>query len=215
LRYLIFDIETVPLTGLPEPLELEVARRTKREVERGELEPPEAESLVRSVSPFFGRVLAIGMRLYDDKTGENKDKVISEATEKDTLQSFFETVNHSASQDLRYVHFNGLGFDVPFLIIRAAMHGIAISSYRFLKQRRFSYDPHIDVMQFLSRWGREGVSLDLACRSFDIPSPKEGEVKGETVAAAFEQGDLEAVREYVMRDVEATYWLFLKIKGYL
>jgi len=215
LRYLIFDIETVPLTGLPEPLELEVARRTKREVERGELEPPEAESLVRSVSPFFGRVLAIGMRLYDDKTGENKDKVISEATEKDTLQSFFETVNHSASQDLRYVHFNGLGFDVPFLIIRAAMHGIAISSYRFLNQRRFSYDPHIDVMQFLSRWGREGVSLDLACRSFDIPSPKEGEVKGETVAAAFEQGDLEAVREYVMRDVEATYWLFLKIKGYL
>lgn len=215
MRYLIFDIETIPLTGLPEPLELEVARRTKREVERGELEPPEAESLVRSVSPFFGRVLAIGMRLYDDKTGDNKDKVISEATEKDTLQPFFETVNHPASQDLRYVHFNGLGFDVPFLIIRAAMHGIAISSYRFLNQRRFSYDPHVDIMQFLSRWGREGVSLDLACRSFDIPSPKEGEVKGETVAAAFERGELEAVREYVMRDVEATYQLFLRIKGYL
>jgi len=215
LRYLIFDIETVPLTVLPEPLELEVARRTKREVERGKLEPSEAESLVRSVSPFFGRVLAIGMRLNNDTTSENKDKVISEATEEDTLQSFFETVNHSASQDLRYVHFNGLGFDVPFLIIRAAMHGIAISSYRFLNQRRFSYDPHIDIMQFLSRWGREGVSLDLACRSFDIPSPKEGEVKGETVAAAFQQGDLEAVQEYVMRDVEATYQLFLRIKGYL
>ncbi|MBA7683985.1 hypothetical protein ES703_92373 [subsurface metagenome] len=215
MRYLIFDIETVPLTGLPEPLELEVARRTKREVERGELEPSEAESLVRSVSPFFGRVLAIGMRLYNDTTSENKDKVISEATEKDTLQSFFETVNHSASQDLRYVHYNGLGFDVPFLIIRAAVHGIAINSPRFQNQRRFSYDPHVDVMQFLSRWGREGVSLDLACRSFDIPSPKEGEVKGETVAAAFERGDLEAVREYVMRDVEATYHLFLKIKGYL
>ncbi len=215
MRYLIFDIETVPLTGLPEPLELEVARRTKREVERGEREPSEAESLVRSVSPFFGRVLAIGMRLNNDTTSENKDKVISEPDEKATLDAFFDTINHSASQDLRYVHFNGLGFDVPFLIIRAAMHGIAISSYRFLNQRRFSYDPHIDIMQFLSRWGREGVSLDLACRSFDIPSPKEGEVKGETVAAAFQQGDLEAVQEYVMRDVEATYQLFLRIKGYL
>ncbi|NVM57485.1 MAG: hypothetical protein HWN51_05135 [Desulfobacterales bacterium] len=113
------------------------------------------------------------------------------------------------------MHYNGLGFDVPFLIIRAAVHGIAINSPRFQNQRRFSYDPHVDVMQFLSRWGREGVSLDLACRSFGVPSPKEGEVKGETVAAAFERGDLEAVREYVMRDVEATYRLFLKIKGYL
>ncbi len=215
MRYLVFDIETVPLTGLPEPLEREVARRTKREVEKGELEQSEAESLVRSVSPFFGRVLAIGMRLYDDKAGENKDKVISEASEEATLQTFFETINHSASQDLRYVHYNGLGFDVPFLIIRAAVHGIAIRSHRFLNQRRFNYDPHVDVMQFLSRWGREGVSLDVACHSFGIPSPKEGEVKGETVAAAFEQGDLEAVRDYVMRDVEATYQLFLRIKGYL
>ncbi len=215
MRYLIFDIETVPLPELAEPLEREVARRTKREVEKGELEQLEAESLVRSVSPFFGRVLAIGMRLYDDKTGENKDKVISESSEEATLQTFFETINHAASQDLRYVPYNGLGFDVPFLIIRAAVHGIAIQNPRFLNQRRFSYDPHIDIMQFLSRWGREGVSLDLACRSFGVPSPKEGEVKGETVAAAFERGDLEAVREYVMRDVEATYQLFLKIKGYL
>ncbi len=215
MRYLVFDIETVPLTDLSEPLEREVARRTKREVEKGELAAPDAESLVRSVSPFLGRVLAIGMRLHNDKTGENKDKVISEPDEKATLDAFFDTINHHASQDLRYVHYNGLNFDVPFLIIRAAVYGIAISSYRFLNLRRFNYDPHVDVMQFLSRWGREGVSLDVACHSFGIPSPKEGEVKGETVAAAFEQGDLEAVREYVMRDVEATYQLFLKIKGYL
>ncbi len=93
MRYLVFDIETVPLSGLPEPLELEVARRTKREVEKGDLAPPEAETLVRSVSPFFGRVLAIGMRLYNDATGETKDKVVSEATEEATLQPFFETIN--------------------------------------------------------------------------------------------------------------------------
>ncbi len=36
-----------------------------------------------------------------------------------------------------------------------------------------------------------------------------------SLMAAFQQGDLEAVREYVMRDVEATYQLFLRIKGYL
>lgn len=215
MRYLIFDIETVPLPELTEPLEREVARRTQREVEKGELTPDEAESLIRSVSPFFGQVLAIGMRLYNDAAGETKDKIISETKEEATLRSFFETLNHAASQDLRYVHYNGLNFDVPFLVIRAAVHGIAIQNPRFMNLRRFSYDPHIDVMQFLSRWGREGVSLEMACHSFGIPSPKEGEVTGDTVAVAHERGDLEAVRDYVMRDVEATYQLFLKIKGYL
>lgn len=215
MRYLVFDIETIPLTGLPAPLEQEVARRTDLEVAKGVLDSLEAENLVRSVSPFFGRVLAIGMRLHDEKTKDDKDKVISESAERDSLRAFFETINHPASQDLRFVHFNGLNFDVPFLVIRAALHGIAIKNPRFMNLRRFSYDPHVDVMQFLSRWGREGISLDLACRSFDIPSPKEGEVKGETVAAAFERGDLAAVREYVLRDVEATYQLFLRIKAYL
>jgi predicted PolB exonuclease-like 3'-5' exonuclease len=215
LRYLIFDIETVPLVGLAEPLELEVARRTQRELDRGDLSAEDAESLVRSISPFLGQVLAIGMRLYNDANGEAKDKVISEPDEAATLQAFIETINHPASQDLRYVHFNGLNFDVPFIIIRAAIHGFPIRNSRFMNLRRFNYDPHVDLMQFLSRWGREGVSLETACHSFDIPSPKEGDVKGNTVAEAYQRGDLEAVNDYVMRDVEATYQLFLKIQPYL
>ena len=113
MRYLIFDIETVPLTDLTEPLEREAARRTERELEKGGLTTEEAESLVRSVSPFLGQVLAIGMRLYNDESGEMKDKVISEPDETATLQTFLETINSPASQDLRYVHFNGLNFDVP------------------------------------------------------------------------------------------------------
>lgn len=215
MRYLIFDIETVPLTGLAEPLEREVARRTQRELDKGDLTAEEAESLVRSVSPFLGQVLAIGMRLYNDDSGEIKDKVISEPNEEATLQAFCETINHPASQDLRYVHFNGLNFDVPFIIIRAAIHGFTIQNSRFMNLRRYNYDPHVDLMQFLSRWGREGVSLETACHSFGIPSPKEGDVKGNSVAQAYQNGDLEAVKDYVMRDVEATYQLFLKIRPYL
>ena len=215
MRYLIFDIETIPLTGLAEPLEREAARRTERELEKGGLSAEEAESLVRSISPYLGQVLAIGMRWYNDSSGEMKDLVISEQDEKATLQSFCKTINHPASQDLRFIHFNGLNFDVPFIIIRAAIHGFAIQNSRFLNLRRYNYDPHVDIMQFLSRWGREGVSLEMACHAFGIPSPKEGEVKGNTVAEAFQQGDLEAVKDYVMRDVEATYQLFLKIRPYL
>ena len=57
--------------------------------------------------------------------------------------------------------------------------------------------------------------MDVTCRSFGIPSPKGGEVKGDTVAKAFEEGNISAVEEYVMRDVDATHKLFEKLKRYI
>ena len=58
-------------------------------------------------------------------------------------------------------------------------------------------------------------TMDIACRSFGIPSPKRGDVTGDTVAKAYEEGNIPAVEEYVMRDVEATHNLFEKLKGYI
>ena len=59
------------------------------------------------------------------------------------------------------------------------------------------------------------ISMDVACRSFGIPSPKEGEVKGETVAKANEEKNIDAINEYVMWDVEATHQLFEKLRQYI
>ena len=57
--------------------------------------------------------------------------------------------------------------------------------------------------------------MDIACRSFGIASAKVGEVTGETVAKAYEKGNISAVEEYVMRDVEATHQLFEKLRQYI
>ena len=38
---------------------------------------------------------------------------------------------------------------------------------------------------------------------------------GDTVAKAYEEVNIPAVEEYVMRDVEATHNLFEKLKGYI
>ena len=57
--------------------------------------------------------------------------------------------------------------------------------------------------------------MDIACRSFGVPSPKEGEVTGDTVAKAFEYGNIKAVNDYVMRDVEAILQLFEKLQKYI
>ena len=117
---------------------------------------------------------------------------------------------------MRFVHYNGMGFDIPFLILRAAHYGIIIRNKRFKNLRRFTWDNHVDLMMFVANWSNyNAVSLDVVCQSFGIPSPKEGEVKGNTVAKAFAEGNQEAVNEYVMRDIEATFALFMKLKPYL
>ena len=38
---------------------------------------------------------------------------------------------------------------------------------------------------------------------------------GNTVEKAYEEGNIPAAEEYVMRDVEATHKLFEKLKGYI
>ena len=58
-------------------------------------------------------------------------------------------------------------------------------------------------------------TMDIACRSFGIPSPKGGEVTGDTEEKAYEEGNIPAIEEYVIRDVEATHNLFDKLKGYI
>ena len=215
MAFLVLDIETIPRPTIDESVEEVIAQKTQVRVERTGDDPENAESLIRSTSPFFGQVLCIGLRWLQDD-GTSKDKVICEENEEATLNAFFNIINHPSSKNARYIHYNGLGFDIPFLMVRSAHYGIEINNWNFKDLRRFSFKTHIDLMMFLCNWNNyNAVSMDIACRSFGIPSPKEGDVKGDTVAKAFDEGNIEAVNEYVMRDVEATHHLFEKLRQYI
>ena len=215
MAYLILDIETIPKAAIDDVVEEAIAKKVDAHVNRTGDEPKNAESLIRSTSPFFGQLLCVGLRWLQED-GSSRDKVICEKNEESTLTTFFEIINHSSTKGVRFVHYNGLGFDIPFLILRAAHYGIQIDSWNFTDLRRFSYKSHIDLMMFLCNWNNyNAISMDIACRSFGIPSPKEGEVKADTVAKAFDEGNIDAVNDYVMRDVEATHLLFDKLKRYI
>ena len=214
MAYLIIDIETVPRPSIDDEVEAEIIKKTKSHIDRTGDEFESAESLIRSTSPYFGKVLCIGLRfLSDDK--KQKDKVVCENNEEDTLKIFFGIIN-KISKDVRFIHYNGMGFDIPFLMVRAAHHGIEINNWNFKDMRRFSFKSHIDLMMFLCNWNSyNAISLNIACRSFDIHSPKEGEVTGSTAAKAYAEGNIPAVEEYVMREIEATYQLYNKLKQYI
>ena len=215
MAYLVLDIETTPRPLIDEVVEEAVAKKVQAYIDRRGDDPEKAESLIRSTSPFFGQLLCVGMRWLQDD-GSSKDKVVCEENEESTLRVFFDIINHLGSKNARFIHYNGLGFDIPFLIIRAAHYGIEINNWNFTDLRRFSYKSHIDLMMYLCNWNNyNAISMDVTCRSFGIPSPKERVVKGETVAKAYEDGNIEAVNDYVMRDVEATHQLFKKLRQYI
>ena len=215
MAYLVLDIETIPRPLIDEVVEEAVAKKVQSYIDRTGDDPENAESLIRSTSPFFGLVLCFGLRWLQDD-GSSKDKVVCEENEESTLRVFFDIINHPGSKNARFIHYNGLGFYIPFLIIRAAHYGIEIDNWNFTDLRRFTYKSHIDLMMFLCNWNNyTAISMDVVCHSFGIPSPKEGEVKGETVAKAFEEGNIEEVNKYVMRDVEATHKLYKKLKQYI
>ena len=174
MSFLILDIETVPRASIDNAVEIDIAKRTKARVEKTGDTSENVESLIRSTSPFFGQVLCIGIRFLSDD-GKQKDKVICESNEESTLHMFFKIINKSGNS-IRYVHYNGMGFDIPFLIVRAAHYGIEINNWNFTDLRRFSYKSNIDLMMYLCNWNNyNAISMDVACCSFGIPSPKEGE----------------------------------------
>ena len=117
MSFLILDIETVPRPSIDDEVEAEIINKTKARVERTGDDPENAESLIRSTSPFFGQVLCIGLRFLSDD-GQQKDKVVCESNEESTLRVFYEIINKTA-RNVRFIHYNVMGFVIPFLIIRA------------------------------------------------------------------------------------------------
>ena len=127
LAFLILDIETIPRPPIDEVVEEAVAKKVKSYIDRTGDDPENAESLIRSTSPFFGQLLCVGMR-WLQSDGSSRDKLVCEDNEENTLHSFFEIINHSSTKGVRFVHYNGLGFDIPFFIIRGAHYGIEINN---------------------------------------------------------------------------------------
>lgn len=220
----VYDIETVPQNNLSKIQSIELEKRFKRSrlLESGIKEikvPPylaeydkEVEKLksqFMATSPYFGKIVCIGMYW---PTSNLKEALIGD--EQSILEKFWSRID-SAHFSGNFVSFNGLEFDMPYIVRRSILHGILPTNEGFLNTYRFQKVPHRDVYLLLSDFGRNfHINLDLACEIFDIPSPKRGEVRAENVADYYEAGKIELIAEYCLKDIIATYLLYDKIRKY-
>jgi 3'-5' exonuclease len=209
---LIFDIETIPQSTLStaqeNALKTKVERATKNSTDKSEYDG--IRNKIMAISPFFGQIICIGVMKIKE-TGEEIARVL-EGDEKTMLETWWNVLKHHKGL---FVHYNGLGFDVPYIIKRSMYHNIMPTNSQFLDTRRFQKFPHFDVFQVICDYDmRNAVSLDVASEYLGIKSPKTGEVKAENVYQAYQDGRMKEIAEYCLDDVRATYDVYKRVKDY-
>jgi len=195
---------------------------------------PELEKIVEgfSFSPLTAQVVCVGVlnpdtnkgKIYyqDLKNPKNKFEeqgIAFEAlTEKGILEKFWQDV---AAYD-EFITFNGRGFDIPFLMLRSAIHKVKptknLLSNRYLNLQR-NGAKHYDLADLLKFYGAvyggRGYNLHMYCQALGIQSPKHEGVSGAHVKEMFAQERYEDIARYNVDDIVATAELFKIWQNYI
>jgi 3'-5' exonuclease len=221
MKKLVIDIETV---GTPweehDPYVREYLIKGMNEAEA------EEEKRRGALSPFIGRIVAIGVvnaetgrscAMYEVPgqtqviTRKDGNRTLISGTEKQILEKFWDYLD----KDDRFISFNGRQFDGPFLMIRSAIRGI--TPKRDLVGNRYRFHPNCDLREVLNFNGTLNprqirFNLDLACKTFGIVSSKTEGMDGRAVETLYRAGRHEDIATYCLEDVRATCELYLKLE---
>jgi predicted PolB exonuclease-like 3'-5' exonuclease len=191
--YLVLDIETVP--------------------DRDLYAPPEAASGGdRPMPPLYAcRPIVIGVLWLGEDLGLKRLGTFGEGKDEAGMMTDFADFMGKWRPTL--VTWNGRGFDLPVLGLRALRHGLNFGWYYRNKDARyrFSEEGHFDLCDALADHGAARMtSLDGAARLIGLPG-KDG-VDGSQVEGLYLAGQVEALRRYCLSDVAQTAFLFLRYR---
>jgi DNA polymerase elongation subunit (family B) len=240
-HFLVFDIETCPLDWdtFSDSQKEYWLRGTKDDDEI------QNRMFMRSLTPLTGQVLCIALMVVEYDSDNNRFEIVKRgvlannpdrsteeitdemlvndvkmqlSTEKKMLEDFWKILVHYNWPTL--ISFNGRMFDAPFLMMRSAVHHIR-PPYNLMAGTKFNYPNHIDLIDELTFYSpvlygaTKKFNFDFYAHSFGITSPKAQGVNGALVPEMYAEGRIKEISEYCMRDVVATYELFLFWNEYL
>jgi uncharacterized protein YprB with RNaseH-like and TPR domain len=225
---LIFDIETIGIDfdSLDEITRHSLTRWIKREAAGDDgkynvMLTDLKEGL--GFSPLTGKIVSIGVLDSNNNKGvvyfqapntrveeySQNNYIYKPKTEKEMLVSFWQ----GAKKYQEFVSFNGRSFDVPFLILRSAVHQIKptidLMSNRYLRYE-YAGVKHIDLLDQLSFYGavRRKGNLHLYCQALGIKSPKTEGITGDDVGRLFKEKRYKDIAQYNGWDLKATFELY-------
>lgn len=151
-----------------------------------------------------------GLRVWSLGKGDDSEALL--------IQRFFDGIERYTPQ---LVSWNGGGFDLPVLHYRALVHGLTATKYWDMGEddRDFKWNNyigryhmrHLDLMDLLALYQpRANAPLDAMAQLCGFPG-KLG-MEGGQVWAAYQRGEIGAIRHYCETDVMNTYLLFLRFQ---
>ena len=217
MNCLVFDIETIPdvafgrrlynLDGLPDEQVAKAMFTLRRQGTGNDFLPHEQQRVVAISCALRSRD---GLKLWS--LGDVN------STETELLERFFDGIE-KFSPDL--ISWNGSGFDLPVLTLRALAAGVQAPRYwetgdgdtafRYNNYLSRFHWRHTDLMDVLSGFqGRGRVSLQNAAYLLGLPG-KLG-FSGDQVWDAWLAGNLVGIRQYCETDVLNTYLIYMRFE---
>ncbi|MEK7582861.1 MAG: ribonuclease H-like domain-containing protein [Patescibacteria group bacterium] len=220
---LVFDIETIGenYDKMDEATKEIMLKWLKKESYSDEEYQREVDAVKDNLgfSPLPGQIVAIGVLEVESEKGavyyQNPDEPDAELeqdgvklkamSEKAMLEKFWEVASHAGE----CISFNGRAFDVPFILVRSAVHGIR-APINLMPPRYSSNASHIDLLDQLTFFGsvRKKGNLHMWCRAFGIKSPKADGISGDDVGKLFHDKEFLKIAEYNVGDLRATRELY-------
>lgn len=182
------------------------------------VDPHKMWSRMAGLYPEWGKIVCISMgQLQFDETGHPNDfKAVSYYgnDEKQLLQDFLQTATKITQKypDMKWVGHHIKGFDMPYIVKRALINGIAVpKAFHFQKQKPWE-NCLLDTKDIWKFGGYNTAKLGLISELLGIPSPKDA-MSGPEVNEYYWAGRLEEIKTYCEKDVKATAEIMLKISG--
>lgn len=163
--------------------------------------------------PEFGKVACISLG-FVMKNGKTKFESFYGKDEVEILKKTRDVFNKVNSMDFNLCGQNIKNFDIPFLAKRFLINNLEPPTI-FPKHDTKPWEMKVlDTKEIWSFGGKYGLSsLDLICMSLKIDSPKNGDVKGDTVHTNFWVDNHEEIKDYCERDVKSIIEIITKFNS--
>lgn len=166
----------------------------------------------------FGKIVCIGLG-YFTKTATGYTLNVTSLSgddEKNILVRFVEMCNRFFRHaDKQFCGHNIREFDIPYICRRCFINQVPLPDVLKDLQRKKPWEnPMLDTLQFW-KFGeyKNFTSVDLLATILDIPSPKE-DIDGSDVGRVYWQdGDLDRIVHYCLRDVVTVGQIFMRLNS--
>ena len=199
MNKLFFDIETIPSAEEHREVHIEIIQKLNSKKNK----TVEEIHLDTSFEGTFGRICCIGI-IKEGLKGITKKEVFL-GTEKEILTQFWKT----AVDVQQFVGHNIWNFDLPFIYKRSIINGVKPRwDISFARYRNI---PIYDTQQEWELWGyQKAQKLDTLAKVLGLPTSKD-EMDGSMVWKYYQEGRIDEICKYCMKDVELTRQVYYKM----